>query len=260
LSTAEPLQVVPGVQAGTSGLSLTVEERPQVRFSFLVSGPRGISDAVLLVAQPQRGATSEPSWPEAPSFSVASTVEWPTGIGQRQVHGRFRWQAYAFRSRHRQLVSRGEALGSSEDIAEHQLRIPAGPYVFGLSAWDADGNPYATVLTQPASYAGREHALTFELVPTGSVVGSVEGLDPRLGLEVGAWDASGRRVPMFRGESDASASLPLAADGSFRADRLPVGNLTLRVGTPFDLERAAWDFEQAVEVAAGATARVSIRQ
>ncbi len=259
MGSTRPALRLAGVRAGTSGLSLTVPNPADLRLAVHLNAPNGLSEAALLVAQPTLGERIGSPWPIADANDLESTVAWPIGVGQRTVHGQFQLRGLPFRGGHRSLMKKGMSTRGGDELGPYRLRLPPSVYAFGLTAWDSHGQPYATILTQPASYSDEDYVLTFDLAPTGSVAGRVDGTDATQGVALMVTDASGARLPMFQGDSDANWLIPLAADGSFRVDRLPAGRLTVRVGTPFDLERGSWGLEQTVEVTAGATSTVSLR-
>jgi hypothetical protein len=252
--------VFPGIVAGTSGVTLTIPDPARIALGIRLTAPSAVADACLLVAKAEEEQEGVGRFRPPPASWSVSSVGWPDGIGQKSVGGgTFSVEGIRFRSRHAQLVSNGKWLFARDEPERRWLDLAPGCYVLGMSAWDAEGRPFAAVLSEPASFTEGEYAVAFELVPTGSARIHVEAAAATSGFELVALGDDGQRLPLFLGQSPAMDAVRLVGEGTLGVDRLPVGPVILRVGTPRDLERGSFEIEQRAEIRAGETAELALR-
>ncbi len=246
--------VLAGVPAGSTNIHWELPEGSRARLVIAIHATQPVARFGLAVAQPVKRETGA-DWPTAPKAWTETTSGWflrSNWNDQSQRQGSCTFASTSFQWRYHRFDLAG-------DPARCDLDLPEGVYALAVIAWDAQGRPFAPLCAQPARFTSGDYEILFDLAPTASVAGRVEGASPALGLELIALDAKGSRLPVFDAGGQTRERIALTAEGRFTATGLPAGTVVLRVATPADLERGLFGAEQKLELAAGETADVTLR-
>lgn len=238
LSFVSARQRFAGIPAGTRDLELVLDEPLDVTVRLHVVAPVAVGRLNVLAAianDPARAASAPP----AATFTVVERSAWPagacldcTGSMPSEIDGD------PFHSFLRQED------GTTIELA----RLPRDTLAFGVDATDADGRPFAPILSRAARYTTGTYELELRLRRGARLTGRVLDHDPARNLFVAVVDGDGRLALAGDGEHRGASTTALRADGTFALHRLPAGRARVRLGLEPDLRAGRCLIERAIEL------------
>ena len=219
-----------GVEAGTTGLELVLDEAAVVRVSVRALAP---GDTELS----KTGVTIAKIHPRA-DVDLGARIP----ATQEHFHDRSGWVPAATLS-----LGGGQAFSKTEvaffeglytGADGDQLELPPleeGLYWLGVRGWDADGRALHPTGTGYLNLVEGSYRFDFVVDETGDLPGNARGPLGAKELYVCLVDDSGEPIHLRVGDR-AQPFVPIGSDGDFELEAVPVGDFEAWFGTRADLE------------------------
>jgi hypothetical protein len=232
------------IEAGAKGLDLVLPETEKVKVTIHIQAEGEVKKLNVLHARFLPRQKMDPDSKVPPTTqTIHSLLDWPekamldfTGSGSKKdALGYFRYSCYGTR-----------------EVEGHVMPPMAeGWYIIGVQAYDPQNNPYFPMATGLVYLEPGSYSLLFKLRPTAIVRGAIHKMAGQKDLYLSLRDLSGAPLPLRKNRVRMDRSIPIAPDGSFVLDHVPLGRFVLWIGTKEDLEKGEALVKKEIEIKAG---------